>query len=117
MKLLLDENLSPRQATMLRDLGFDAQSVIDAGLGGAPDHQIREFAIQQNRILITLDADFGNLLRFPTAGTPGVIRLKIQSPTEKAISERIQKVLAVIGDTSLVGCLAVSHGDVVRIRS
>jgi hypothetical protein len=33
--------------------------------------------------LLTLDADFGNILRFPPAGTPGVIRLKIHPPTEE----------------------------------
>jgi len=48
------------------------------------------FAIESGRILLTLDADFGNILRFPTAGTPGVIRLKIHPPTEEAIREQIQ---------------------------
>ena len=117
MRLLLDENLSPRQAVLLREQGFDAVSVNEIGLGGAPDSQIREFAIQNNRVLVSLDGDFGNILRFPTAGTPGVIRLKIHPPTETAIGERIQKVLAVLKETPLSGCLAVSHGEVVRIRS
>ena len=75
------------------------------------------FAIESGRILLTLDADFGNILRFPTAGTPGVIRLKIHPPTEEAIREQISKTLEVLKETPLVGCLAVSHGDVIRIRS
>jgi len=42
-------------------------------LSGQPDEVIRAFAIAENRILLTLDADFANLFRFPSAGTPGVL--------------------------------------------
>ena len=90
MKLLLDENLSPQQSAILRELGHDAIAVTEAGLSGEPDEKVRAFAIESGRILLTLDADFGNILRFPTAGTPGVIRLKIHPPTEEAIREQIQ---------------------------
>ena len=85
MKLLLDENLSPRQVAIPRVLGYDAISATEAGLGGQPDDRIRSSAIESGRILVTLDADFANILRFPPAGTPGVIRLKIHPPTEAAI--------------------------------
>ena len=74
MRLFLDENLSPNQAAILRAQGHDAVSVVDAGLSGQPDEKVREFAIAENRVLLILDGDFANMLQFPTAGTPGVIR-------------------------------------------
>jgi predicted nuclease of predicted toxin-antitoxin system len=117
VRLFLDENLSPNQAAILREQGHDAVAVVDAGLSGQPDEKIRAFAIEENRVLLTLDVDFANMLRFPTAGTPGVIRLKIHPPTEQAIREQIQKALELLKDTPLAGCLAVSHGDMIRIRS
>lgn len=117
MRLLLDENLSPQQAAILREQGHDAIAVVDAGLSGQPDEKIRGFAIAENRVLLTLDSDFANMLRFPTSGTPGVIRLKIHPPTEQAVREQIQKALTLLKDTPLAGCLAVSHGDMIRIRS
>ena len=117
MKLFLDENLSSQQAVFLREEGYDALSVAEAGLSGQPDIIVRDFAIASGRILITLDSDFGNILRFPPGDTPGVIRLKIHPPTEEAIREQVLKTLRVLKDTSLVGCLAVSHGDIIRIRS
>lgn len=117
MKLLLDENLSPQHADLLREKGHDAIAVIEARLSGEPDDVIRSFAMESGRILITLDADFANILRFPPAGTPGVIRLKIHPPTEEAIRELLQRTLHVLKDTSLAGCLAVSHREVIRIRS
>jgi hypothetical protein len=59
------------------------------------ESRTRTFAHSQfesGRILVTLDADFGNILRYPTAGTPGVIPLKIHPPTEEAIREQIHKI-------------------------
>jgi len=117
VRLLLDENLSPQQAAVLREQGHDAVAVIEVGLSGQPDEKIREFAIAEDRVLLTLDVDFANMLRFPTAGTPGVIRLKIHPPKEKAVREQIQKALALLKETPLAGCLAVSHGEIIRIRS
>lgn len=106
MKLLLDENLSYRHAAFLREQGHDAIAVLEAGLSGQPDNRVRIFAIESGRILLTLDADFADILRFPPAGTPGVIRIKIHPPTEDAIREQIQRILQVLQHTSLAGCLA-----------
>jgi len=117
MKLLLDENLSQQQAAILREQGHDAIAVIEAGLQGEPDSKVREFAINSGRVLVTLDADFANILRFPPANTPGVIRLKVHPPTEEAIRQQIHRTLQALKDTSIVGCLAVSHGGLIRIRS
>ena len=108
MRLLLDENLSPQQAATLREQGHDAVAVLDVGLSGQPDENIRAYAIQENRVLLTLDVDFANMLRFPPAGTPGVIPLKIHPPTEETVREQIQKALALLKATPFVGCLAVS---------
>lgn len=117
MKLFLDENLSPQQARFLREQGYDAISVVEAGLSGEPDSKIRQFAIENGRVLVTLDADFADILRFPPSGTPGVIRLKIHPPTEAGIRDQIVKALKTLENTPLEGCLAVSHGGVIRIRS
>jgi predicted nuclease of predicted toxin-antitoxin system len=91
VKLLLDENLSHRHAAFLREQGHDAVAVVEVGLSGQPDSGVRMFAIESGRILLTLDADFANILRFPPAGTPGVTRLKIHPPTEDAIASRFKK--------------------------
>jgi len=117
VKLLLDENISPKHAAMLRQQGHDAVAVTEAGLSGESDDKVRAFAIESGRVLVTLNAEFANILRFPPAGTPAVIRLKIHPPAEEAIREQIHRTLLVLKDRSLVGCLAVSHGEVIRIRS
>ena len=64
MKLVLDENLSPLHASELRSLGHDACGVVEVGLSGAPDERILSFAVDENRILVTLDADFAHVSGF-----------------------------------------------------
>src|SRR5260370_33991498 len=101
VSLLLDENLSQRQAAILREKGHDAIAVVEVGLSGQPDNKIRDFAVEDNRVLLTLDADFADMLRFPPAGTPGVIRLKIHPLTEQSVREQIRKALALLKDRPL----------------
>lgn len=117
MKLLLDENLPPGFAKWLIADGFDAVAALDVGLGGASDSAVRQFAIESSRILVTLDSDFGNLLRFPTAETPGVIRLKIHPPTQEDIGNELRRSLALLKPLDLRGKLAVVNKGMVRIRS
>ncbi len=51
MKLLLDENLSPKVAeTLARDDGIDACHIRDRGLLGATDPEVLERAFSEDRI-------------------------------------------------------------------
>jgi predicted nuclease of predicted toxin-antitoxin system len=116
VKLFLDENLSPQHAAELRTDGYDACAVAEVGLSGAPDEQIRQFAIEERRVLVTLDADFAHIIRFPPDHTPGVVRSKVHPPTEQRIREAIRRALALLENTDLSGCLAVVDEHKVRIR-
>jgi len=91
VKLLLDENLSPRHAAELRSEGYDACAV-------------------------TLDADFANVIRFPPENTPGVVRLKVHPPTEQRIREAIRRAMSLLRDIDLAGRLAVVDDTKTRVR-
>ena len=86
------------------------------GLSGATDEEILHFAVENGRILMTLDADFANVIRFPPERTHGVVRLKIHPPTEGNIRQAIQRALLVLQNIDLTGRLAVVDGDRIRIR-
>ncbi len=47
MKLLLDANLSPEIARLLKEAGHDAIHVSEVGLLSAPDPEIMEAAVQE----------------------------------------------------------------------
>ena len=117
MRLLFDENLSSLSADYTRvTLGVDVLDARAAGLAGKPDSEVRQFAIQSDRILATLDADFGSLIRFSPSGTPGVIWLRPHPPTEANIRSILAKWLAKLADTDLHGRLVIVDFEKIRIR-
>lgn len=84
MKFVTDENLGIQIPKYLRSLGFDVISVIEIALG-KPDPEVLKIANQENRILITLDKDFGELVFKYKLIHAGVIlfRLKDESIENK----------------------------------
>lgn len=116
MKVFLDENISPLHARELRAHGYDAVAVIEAGLSGASDERVLDFAIQEDRILLTLDADFANVLRFRAENTPGLVRLRLHRPTEQAIRDTLRRALLLLKNVDLRDRLAIVDPNKIRIR-
>lgn len=116
MKLLLDENLSPAHARRLREAGHDAVAVLEVGLGGASDPEVREFALKERRTLITIDADFSHIVRFPPVGTPGVIWLRPWPPTEATIAMLLDGAVSQLVEISVADKLVVVEPGRIRIR-
>ena len=46
-------------------------------MGGATDGQLYAACIEEDRVLVTLDLDFANPLRFDPAPTPGLAVLRV----------------------------------------
>jgi predicted nuclease of predicted toxin-antitoxin system len=117
VRLLFDENLGTLTARWAADaLAVDALDVRAAGMAGKTDSEVRRFAIETDRILVTLDADFANLIRFSPSGTPGVIWLRPNAPTEASIRSILAKWLGRLREVDLHGRLAVVEEDKLRIR-
>ena len=57
MKLLLDEDLSPKIAIILRDKGIDALSVHEIGRTGLTDYEQLEYAASEDRCFVTRNRD------------------------------------------------------------
>jgi predicted nuclease of predicted toxin-antitoxin system len=73
LKLKLDENFDARLIPDLLLEGFDADTVVSEGLGGSSDETVYETCKSVDRVLVTLDLDFSNPLRFQPEGTPGIL--------------------------------------------
>ena len=61
MKLLFDENLSPRLVERLADLYPDCAHVREVGLERAPDEAVWNYARANAFTIVTQDADFGEM--------------------------------------------------------
>ena len=76
MKLKIDENLPADCAVLLRNAGFEADTVADQDLPGADDAVIASRSRSEDRVLVTLDLDFANVLAYPPAQHAGMIVLR-----------------------------------------
>ena len=93
MKLLLDEGVPMRSAAVLRDLGIDAEHVLELDLRGAADRDILSRATETREVVVTLDSDFHQLLAQSEALQPSVVRIRIEGLSHLAMAERIGQVV------------------------
>jgi predicted nuclease of predicted toxin-antitoxin system len=61
MKLLFDQNLSPRLARRLADLYPDSAHVSEFGLDQAQDVEVWDHARQEDFLIVSKDSDFNEL--------------------------------------------------------
>jgi predicted nuclease of predicted toxin-antitoxin system len=84
MKFLANENVASASVGLLRQKGLDVLHVAE-DLPGERDADILELARQQDRIVITFDRDYGELVfKLKHPRPPGVIYLRFDPlwPTE-----------------------------------
>jgi len=89
MKLLFDNNLSPKLVTKVVDTFPDSNHVSNLGLDKASDLEVWNLARKEGYCLVTKDADFNEILAskgFP----PKVIWIRLGNCTTDAILKLLQ---------------------------
>ena len=76
MKLLLDQNLSPRLCGALQDLWTEIVHVRDVGLQAADDPVVWHYAARHGFTIVSKDSDFNNL-SFLFGGPPKVLWIQL----------------------------------------
>lgn len=118
MKLLVDENVSPRVAEALRDKGYDVRHVREVGMKGQPDAEIMAYARREQRTLITLDEDFADLRYYPLGTHTGIIRLKLEFAPSSIVLACLTRLLPQLQQDLLTkGSLVITDGVTYRIRT
>ena len=116
MKFLGDMGISPRTIALLREQGYDAIHLIEENLEKMTDQNILDKARQEERILLTVDLDFAQLLAISGDSLPSVILFRLGNVSREVVNRRL---LAILNDyaTELTNGLIISVTDVsIRLR-
>jgi predicted nuclease of predicted toxin-antitoxin system len=101
----------------LRKAGHDVLTVRDQGFQGATDDKIFHVCADEQRTLITLDHDFGQVLRFPPDESAGIVVLELaRQASPQSLLDRLNDLLEVLKTHTLTGKLWVVEAGRVRIH-
>lgn len=116
MRFLLDECLPVRLAALLRAAGHDCAHVYEVGLGGQSDEQVMALAAREDRILISADTDFGELLANAPILAPSVILVRRTDKRGDPLAAAILANLSQVSVDLTAGALVVISDTRLRIR-
>jgi predicted nuclease of predicted toxin-antitoxin system len=98
-RFLLDENAQSRIGRALKALRYDVKTIAQDSPASLADHEILALAVAEDRILITNDRDFGDLIFRQGHPHRGVIYFRL--PLDSTATEKVAQLLRVL----------VSHRD------
>jgi predicted nuclease of predicted toxin-antitoxin system len=114
VKFLVDMNLSPTWATVLQAEGWDSVHWSDVGRASAPDHEIMQWTLNEQRVVLTHDLDFGALLAATQAVGPSVVQIRTQDIRPQTLAPLLVPLLHQYQSQLEAGALFVV--DVARSR-
>jgi predicted nuclease of predicted toxin-antitoxin system len=116
MKLILDEGLPFRAASILREAGIEAQHVLELRMGGASDEAILAKARLEGAAVATLDADFHQILAVTGADRPSVIRVRIEGLAAAPLAALLSDVVSRTRDELMTGAAISVSSNRLRLR-
>ena len=115
MKFKLDESLGDLGQALLETAGHDVMTVREQSLVGVSDRRLFDVCQAEGRVLITLDDDFAQFLRFPVAELDGTIVVTCRGRQSPAIIEkRISEIVEALKHDDPTGALWIVEPGRVR---
>jgi predicted nuclease of predicted toxin-antitoxin system len=94
MRFLLDESTEYRVASFLRDRGHDVTAVAHDYPAALLDEEVLEIARREERVLVTNDRDFGELVFRLGLPHNGVIFFRLPAATVDVKISQLERILA-----------------------
>ena len=113
MRFLADMGISPTTVAFLEDLGHDAVHLREQRLERLPDPEILKKARDEDRILLTHDLDFGELVAASGEQLPSVIVFRLRNMQPSQVNHYVQRVVTEYRDPLEDGAIvSVAEGQV-----
>ena len=108
--------VSPRTVEFLVGLGYGAVHLNALGLGRMKDADIVLKAREENRIILTSDLDFGQLMAASGARLPSVIIFRLPKMSPDIVNPRLRRVISDFRDALESGAIISVSERAARIR-
>jgi predicted nuclease of predicted toxin-antitoxin system len=116
LRFLVDNALSPKLAEGLRQAGHDAVHLREIGRQSAPDSEVLARAIEEDRIVISSDMDFGDLIATRELMRPSVILFRrVERRTNSRLALLLKNLAAIRVDLER-GSIVILESSRIRIR-
>ncbi len=116
MRFLADMGVSTGVMEWLRNKGHDAKHLRDEGLHRMPNGEIFTKAVQENRIIMTFDLDFGEIVALSKGKTVSVILFRLRNTRNSHLLRRLSAVLKDAAKALEEGAVVVVEDSRHRIR-
>jgi predicted nuclease of predicted toxin-antitoxin system len=116
MRIKLDENLPTSLVEALVQLGHDADSVQQEGLGGSPDPDVWAAAQAAKRLLVTQDLDFSDVRQFAPGTHHGLLLVRLANPSRRALKVYIESLFQAEDVERWARCFVVATDTKIRVR-
>ncbi len=94
MRLLADMGISPKTVAFLCDRGHDAVHLHARSLDRLPDSAILELARAEDRVLLTHDLDFAELMAAAREVLPSVVVFRLRRMRPDSVNQHLQRIIS-----------------------
>ncbi|HXT59712.1 MAG TPA: DUF5615 family PIN-like protein [Pirellulales bacterium] len=116
MRFLGDMGVSMRVIEWLRAAGHDAVHLRDQGLQRLPNGDIFQKGFAEQRIVLTFDLDFGEILAGSAGQQVSVVLFRLRDTRTEHVIERLQAILEQSSAELLAGAIVIVEEGRHRIR-
>lgn len=115
MRLFADHCVPTDIIRVLREMGFEVIRAYDVGLDRAEDESIFDYARRHGAILVTVDRDFCNIVRFQITKARGVVLIELEAFSKQFVRERLEGFFSRLTPQTIRGRLAILKPSTVTI--
>ena len=116
MRFKIDENLPAEVAQRLVATSHDAPTILDQNMSGRPDQDDATICRDEQRALITLDTDFGDIRAYPPDHYFGLVVLRPTRQDKATILSLLDRIVPLFQVEPLEKHLWIVDESSVRIR-
>ena len=116
MRIIADVHIRPVTVQHLNSLGHEVIRSSDILPEEAPDLEIIERAVATNRVILTEDLDFSDIIALSGATRPSLITLRLTDASAGNVNRIIAAALPALEGLVTAGILATVEDERVRIR-